>query len=1011
MKKFLLVCAVLCFFKAQTSAQGFNSVHSSNGLDVWAVGNSGNVFHSLDAGATWSQTSAGTATLRSVFTLGNTVWMVGDEGKCFASTNGGANFIEEAPAGTTALTQILFLNQQTGWIAGANGLLLKTTDGGATWVQQTSGTTLRLTALIFTDLQNGFVGATGGTLLKTVDGGASWISVGGTTWTKDITGISVAGSTVYVTGIDAFSAKSLDGGTTWTALNLNTDSRSDVNGAFAKSSTEVFFVGGGGYIRKTTNGGTTFTYPQHGLHAPLNDIFFYDALRGWAVSEKNNVVLRTSDGGATWQMPQGTTVNAAWAQKLSVTATVRGDAFSINPFNKNTIYCALGNRVYASYNRGETWSNISGITGSKVSSFYVSPKDSNLWVAAVGSPDQIVRSTNHGQTWTATITKDFTEYGMPLEMDGSHPDTLIFGPEDGHLYRSVDFGATWSDLSTPNFRSPCDIVIVRDNPNIIWVGDGITGSGLGVMHRSRDAGRSFQVVYTTTGSEIPTVTNSGLDNAVGYATAWGSGGVMKTVDVGEAWTSVASTGSTWGVDIAKDDPNVIMYGVYGGATSYLSSSAGSAFTTSSLSGSNYAIYAYDRATFLAQQSGGIYKYSFTYLVPVSNQQALALVSPNGGESWPYGSVRNITWNASAIAAVKIEYKTSAVTPWQTIVASTAAGAGSYAWTVPNTPSSSARVRISDVSDNAPIDSSDNVFSITVAAISAQPNSVNFGSVTVGASGRQTIQLTNSGTAPLIVSSVSATNSGFIAGRGSFTIPAGGTDTLSILFSPAVAQPYNAQLQVNCNVPGSPYLIGVSGTGSPSAAVAVTAPNGGELWRQGTQHPITWMAFGLDRLELSYKISPTDSWRRIAQSVDASVGSYSWTVPNTPTTQGRVKVVDRATGSIIDSSDNVFTIDGSTSVASYSGIPTEFELLQNYPNPFNPSTTISYGIPHESQVSLKVFNMIGQEIATLVNERQSAGRYTIVFDTQKLTGIASSGLYLCRFSAGDFVEIRKMTLLK
>ncbi len=1011
MKRFLLACAAFLCVVLQTNAQGFYSVHSPNGFDVWAVGPGGNVFRSFDSGATWSQMVEGTSTLRSVHTFGTNVWMVGDNGTCFRSIDGGANFAVVSPAGTTDLTDIFFVDAQTGWLAGASGTILKTTNGGSTWSTQISGTSQKITTVYFVDALTGYAGGTAGTLLKTVNGGSSWTTIAPPIWTRQITSIVAAGPVVYVTGADAFCARSANGGGNWSLLNFNTDSQSDVNDVFAKSESEVLFVGGGGYIRKTQNGGSSFEWPKHGLHAPLNSIFFFDAQKGWACSGKTNAILRTSDGGTTWQLPTGTTMTAQWNQKLSVTATVRGDAFSISAFNKNIIYCGLGNRVYVSYDRGETWAQTATLpSGTKVNSFYVSPKDTNLWVAAFGTPDRIIRSTDHGATWTATITRDFSEYGMPLEMDGSHPDTLYFGPEDGKLYLSKDFGATWTEVSNPAFRSPCDIVVVRDNPDIIWVGDGITGSGLGQMFRSRDGGRTFQLMYTVTGSEIPTSVGSSLDNNVGYATAWGSGGVMKTADMGQQWNPVATTSSAWGVDIARDDPNVVMYGVYGGATSYLSSTAGAQFSTSSLSGSNYAFLAYDRATFLAQQSGGVFKYSFTYTVPVSNQQALALTSPNGGENWSYGTQRGISWSATNISSVKLEYKTSPFAAWQTIVAATPGATGSYTWTVPNAPTIQAKVRISDVTDSNPVDSSDNVFSITVASLGLSSNTINFGSVTVGAASRQTITLTNNGTGVLVVSSISSSDPSFVAGRGSFTIPAGESDTLSVQFAPAAVQAYTAQMQINCNVPGSPRSITVSGNGLSSTTVAVTSPNGGETWAANTSHAITWSAAGVDRVELSYRVSSADPWRRIAQNVDATVGTYLWAVPHTPTTQARVRVVDRSSGAVVDSSDADFTITGTTSVAE-GGIPNTYELSQNYPNPFNPSTVISYGLPGDAFVTLKVYNMIGEEVATLVHARQSAGRYNVTFDSQKATSSLSSGLYFYRLSAGDYFEIRKMMLLK
>jgi hypothetical protein len=89
------------------------------------------------------------------------------------------------------------------------------------------------------------------------------------------------------------------------------------------------------------------------------------------------------------------------------------------------------------------------------------------------------------------------------------------------------------------------------------------------------------------------------------------------------------------------------------------------------------------------------------------------------------------------------------------------------------------------------------------------------------------------------------------------------------------------------------------------------------------------------------------------------------------------------------------------------VPTDFSLEQNYPNPFNPVTTIHYALPVSSQVSVKVYSVLGQEVATLVDEVQEAGFKSIEFDASQLT----SGVYYYRIVAGDFVEMRKMVLVK
>jgi hypothetical protein len=104
----------------------------------------------------------------------------------------------------------------------------------------------------------------------------------------------------------------------------------------------------------------------------------------------------------------------------------------------------------------------------------------------------------------------------------------------------------------------------------------------------------------------------------------------------------------------------------------------------------------------------------------------------------------------------------------------------------------------------------------------------------------------------------------------------------------------------------------------------------------------------------------------------------------------------------------FTVDIVTGIAeNETNLPIEYALKQNYPNPFNPSTKIKYSIPQSSNVVLKVFDILGNEIETLVNEEKSVGIYEVQFDA---TGI-SSGVYFYTLTAGNFVENKKMVLLR
>ncbi|GIK59529.1 MAG: hypothetical protein JETCAE03_06600 [Ignavibacteriaceae bacterium] len=96
----------------------------------------------------------------------------------------------------------------------------------------------------------------------------------------------------------------------------------------------------------------------------------------------------------------------------------------------------------------------------------------------------------------------------------------------------------------------------------------------------------------------------------------------------------------------------------------------------------------------------------------------------------------------------------------------------------------------------------------------------------------------------------------------------------------------------------------------------------------------------------------------------------------------------------------------TFIFSYVG-PKEFKLEQNYPNPFNPSTVISYQLPVVSNITLKVYDILGSEVITLVNEQQEPGYYEVQFNAANI----ASGMYVYRLQAGDFISVKKMLLIK
>ena len=104
---------------------------------------------------------------------------------------------------------------------------------------------------------------------------------------------------------------------------------------------------------------------------------------------------------------------------------------------------------------------------------------------------------------------------------------------------------------------------------------------------------------------------------------------------------------------------------------------------------------------------------------------------------------------------------------------------------------------------------------------------------------------------------------------------------------------------------------------------------------------------------------------------------------------------------------ISTVEGTSNESVTDGLPESFDLNQNYPNPFNPTTRIAFDLPESSEVRLSVFDMLGRQVAVIVNERMTAGTHSVQFDASNL----SSGMYLYRIQAGSFTQTQKMMLIK
>jgi photosystem II stability/assembly factor-like uncharacterized protein len=143
------------------------------------------------------------------------------------------------------------------------------------------------------------------------------------------------------------------------------------------------------------------------------------------------------------------------------------------------------------------------------------------------------------------------------------------------------------------------------------------------------------------------------------------------------------------------------------------------------------------------------------------------------------------------------------------------------------------------------------------------------------------------------------------------------------------------------------------------------------------------------------------------------GGSNWLKENSVTSGGRIEKVrfsSPTNGWIAGQYGKVFKTDnagGLTGISNAAAAPEKFELSQNYPNPFNPSTKISFAIPKTGFVSLKVYDVTGKEVRTLVNDLKSAGNYSVDFNASNL----SSGIYFYRIESEGFSRTMKMILVK
>jgi len=285
----------------------------------------------------------------------------------------------------------------------------------------------------------------------------------------------------------------------------------------------------------------------------------------------------------------------------------------------------------------------------------------------------------------------------------------------------------------------------------------------------------------------------------------------------------------------------------------------------------------------------------------SDNQSLTLKTPSGGEEWEAGTQKQIIWYSTGIDSVKLEYTTDNGNHWITIAVDNK-NTGVYYWNpVPNTPSSLAKIRISDAYDSVPeVESEDTFYILPEPALSVTAPA---GGESWASGSDQTIKWVSENISNVKIQYT--TNGG-----DNWTTIVESTPSIGYYTWKDIPDLNSAlcKIKIMDANDGQPYAVSSNNftiTNQVVKSMTVTSPNGGEEYESGTGQTIKWTATNVQYVNIELTVDGS-TWTTIASNV-ASTGTYSWTVPTGNSALCRVRVSDATDSSVIDASDAVFTI--------------------------------------------------------------------------------------------------------
>lgn len=733
---------------------------------------------------------------------------------------------------------------------------------------------------------------------------------------------------------------------------------------------------------------------------------------------------------------------------------------ALNPLNPNTIYAgSASGGVWRSYTGGSAgdWQRImTGFPVLGVNAIAIDPTDTNVIYIGTGEVYRyqgsiggvairttrgsygmgILKSTDNGVTWTKSLDWSYNQQRgvQAIRLNPQNPRTIIAATSEG-IYRSTNAGATWDSVLSVLMAS--DIAIHPLDTTLILITAGNFASPGNGIYRSTDGGSTFvRCTDVPSFNGMARLAMYAANPNIVYAHLADStvvvGSIYKTTNFGASWMFVSSNSSSdvqgWYSRFLAVHPTNSNILVLGAQRLWKSTNGGVSF--SQVAGGWYDFHEFAQHplqanTIFIADDGGVWRstnfgdtYAFVGQGLLTSQfyngfsnsatdslRALGQTQDHfgwmyvGSPVWPRGGVDEVGWTAINPQNDFIMYAgnrnggaiyKSTDRGWSFFHASSGITSGLRSW---NTP-----FVLSPSDPNVLYFGRSIVYKTTNAATnwtatnSGTPIDVNPPlAMAISATSPDTLIV---GTAPL-----NARPRYFRTANGGATW----TDITGIL-----PDRYPMDLAIDPRNSRTFYAaIGGFGTGR-----LFKSTDAGTSWTDvtGLLPDVPTTAIAIDPLNTSNLYVGTDIGVYISTDAGASWNDFNEGLPEALIVADLTISPSNRYVRLASHSNGVFerplletpvgVRDGETAIS-------EFRLEQNYPNPFNPLTNIGFEVKGVGFVSLKVYNSLGQEVATLVNEVKQPGRYTVSWNA---SGVPS-GVYLYRLTAGTFVSTRKMLLMK